>query len=60
MSDLSIGGVQLPEPSRGDRATQVGSTQHFTGGIRMCFFQARSGSITADRCADRSSCGTGF
>lgn len=34
MSDLSIGGgVRLPEPSRGDRATQVGSTQHFTGGI---------------------------
>jgi hypothetical protein len=34
MSDLSIGGgVRLPELSRGDRATQVGSTQHFTGGI---------------------------
>ena len=34
MSDLSIGGgVRLPEPSRGDRATQIGSTQHFTGGI---------------------------
>lgn len=34
MSDLSNGGgVRLPEPSRGDRATQVGSTQHFTGGI---------------------------
>ncbi len=34
MSDLSIGGgVRLPEPSRGDRATQVGSTHHFTGGI---------------------------
>lgn len=34
MSDLSIGGgVRLPELSRGNRATQVGSTQHFTGGI---------------------------
>lgn len=34
MSDLSIGaGVRLPEPSRGNRATQVGSTQHFTGSI---------------------------
>ncbi|WP_102227001.1 PDDEXK family nuclease [Acidimangrovimonas sediminis] len=34
MSDLSIGGgVRLPEFSLGDRATQVGSTQHFTGGI---------------------------
>ncbi|MBM2291775.1 hypothetical protein JQX09_07625 [Sulfitobacter pseudonitzschiae] len=34
MSDLSIGGgVRLPEPSRGNRATQVGSTRHFTGGI---------------------------
>lgn len=38
MSDLSIGGgVRLPEPSRGDRATQVGSTQHFTGGIVLDF-----------------------
>lgn len=34
MSDLSLsGGIRLPEPSRGDRKTQVGSTQHFTGGI---------------------------
>ncbi|MBO9429654.1 hypothetical protein [Sulfitobacter sp. R18_1] len=34
MSDLSLsGGIRLPEPHRGDRKTQVGSTQHFTGGI---------------------------
>lgn len=34
MSDLSLtGGIRLPEPSRGNRKTQVGSTQHFTGGI---------------------------
>ena len=26
------GGIRLPEVSRGDRKTQVGSTQHFTGG----------------------------
>jgi hypothetical protein len=32
MSNLSLtGGIRLPEASRGDRATQVGSTQHFTG-----------------------------
>jgi len=34
MSDLSqSGGIRLPEHRRGDRKTQVGSTQHFTGGI---------------------------
>ncbi|NBZ89511.1 hypothetical protein [Stagnihabitans tardus] len=34
MSELSIGGgIRLPEHSRGDRATQVGATQHFTGCI---------------------------
>jgi urease beta subunit len=45
MSDLSIGGgVRLPEPSRGNRATQVGSTQHFTGGNHpwLRFFRAPS------------------
>jgi len=26
------GGIRLPDASRGDRKTQVGSTQHFTGG----------------------------
>ncbi len=26
------GGIRLPEASRGNRATQVGSTRHFTGG----------------------------
>jgi len=34
MSDLSLScGIVLPEPSKGDRATQVGSSHHFTGGI---------------------------
>ena len=33
MSTQLFGGTRLPEPSLGDRATQVGSTQHFTGGI---------------------------
>ncbi|WP_226629683.1 hypothetical protein [Alloyangia pacifica] len=34
MSNLSLGsGVTLPNPSRGNRATQVGSTAHFTGCI---------------------------
>lgn len=27
------GGIRLPEFSRGDRKTQVGSTRHFTGGV---------------------------
>lgn len=27
------GGIRLPELSKGDRATQVGSTHHFTGGL---------------------------
>ena len=34
MSDLSLtGGIRLPEKSRGNRPTQVGSTRHFTGGM---------------------------
>ncbi|WGW03949.1 hypothetical protein [Tropicibacter oceani] len=34
MSDLSLGGgIRLPEACKGDRATQVGSTKHFTGGL---------------------------
>ncbi|WP_245888645.1 hypothetical protein [Donghicola tyrosinivorans] len=34
MSDLSLdGGIRLPEACKGDRATQVGSTKHVTGGL---------------------------
>ncbi|QCO54683.1 hypothetical protein EOK75_02030 [Pseudorhodobacter turbinis] len=34
MSYLSVaGGIRLPELSAGDRATQVGSSRHFTGGL---------------------------
>lgn len=34
MSYLSVaGGICLPEHSAGDRATQVGSSRHFTGGL---------------------------
>lgn len=34
MSELSLsGGIRLPETSRGNRDTQVGSTEHFTGGV---------------------------
>ncbi|MCK0138109.1 hypothetical protein [Aliiroseovarius sp. F47248L] len=30
---FQAGGIRLPEFSRGDRKTQVGSTKHFTGGL---------------------------
>lgn len=34
MSNLFFsGGIRLPDHSRGDRKTQVGSTRHFTGGL---------------------------
>ncbi len=34
MSDLNLGGgIRLPEACKADRATQVGSTKHFTGGL---------------------------
>lgn len=33
MSIHNQGGIRLPEPSAGDRVTQVGSSEHFTGQI---------------------------